>query len=71
MNPDLTEAQKELYQKAVEAYKMQDVEAMKLIYDQLFRPEDMSEVRFEIGCPVTVGRPSPMIRPSASRIFPR
>ena len=42
MNKDLTEAQRELYEKAVEAYKMQDVEAMKVIYDALFSPVDMS-----------------------------
>ena len=42
-NPDITETQRELYQKAVEAYKMQDVDAMKLIYDMLFSPEDKSE----------------------------
>lgn len=41
MNKDLTEAQRELYEKAVEAYKMQDVEAMKVIYDALFSPVDM------------------------------
>lgn len=40
MTADLTQTQKELYQKAIEAYKMQDVEAMKLIYDQLFSPLD-------------------------------
>ena len=43
MNPNLTEAQKELYQKAMEAYKLQDVEAMKIIYDALFSPMDMGE----------------------------
>ena len=44
MNPSLSETQKELYQKAVEAYKMQDVEAMKLIYDMLFKPVDLSGI---------------------------
>lgn len=42
MNKDLTEVQRELYEKAVEAYKMQDVEAMKVIYDALFSPVDTS-----------------------------
>lgn len=45
MNPNLTEAQKELYQKALEAYKLQDVEAMKIIYDALFAPEDKGEFK--------------------------
>lgn len=40
MNPDATETQRELYEKAVEAYKMQDVEAMKVIYESLFLSAD-------------------------------
>lgn len=40
MNPDATDTQRELYEKAMEAYKMQDVEAMKAIYDSLFLPVD-------------------------------
>lgn len=44
MNPDITEAQKELYEKAQDAYRLQDVEAMKLIYDMLFAPVDVSTV---------------------------
>lgn len=44
MNPDITEAQKELYEKAQNAYRLQDVEAMKLIYDMLFAPVDVSTV---------------------------
>lgn len=44
MNPDITEAQKELYGKAQDAYRLQDVEAMKLIYDMLFAPVDLSAV---------------------------
>lgn len=39
MNPDISETQKELYEKAQTAYRLQDVEAMKLIYDMLFAPE--------------------------------
>jgi hypothetical protein len=42
MNPDITEAQKELYEKAQDAYRLQDVAAMKLIYDMLFAPVDVS-----------------------------
>lgn len=36
MNPDSTDTQKELYEKAQKAYQMQDVAEMKLIYDMLF-----------------------------------
>ena len=43
MNPDITDTQRELYEKAQEAYQLQDVEAMKLIYDMLFMPVDQSE----------------------------
>lgn len=39
MNPDSTDTQKELYEKAQKAYQMQDVAEMKLIYDMLFSPE--------------------------------
>lgn len=42
MNPDITETQKELYEKAQQAYRLQDVEAMKLIYDMLFAPAELS-----------------------------
>lgn len=42
MNPDITDTQRELYSKALEAYRLQDVEAMKLIYDMLFVPVDLS-----------------------------
>lgn len=42
MNSDITETQKELYEKAQQAYRLQDVEAMKLIYDMLFSPADLS-----------------------------
>lgn len=44
MNPGLSDTQKELYQKAVEAYSMQDVESMKLIYNMLFKPLDLSGI---------------------------
>lgn len=42
MNPDITDTQKELFEKAVEAYKMQDTEQMKLIHDMLLAPSDIS-----------------------------
>ena len=38
MNRDLTDTQRELYEKAVEAYKMQDVEVMEIIHDALYSP---------------------------------
>ena len=40
LNKDLTDTQKELYVKALDAYKMQDKEAVKLIHDMLFTPEN-------------------------------
>ena len=43
MNPGVTEAQKELYEKAQNAYRLQDVQAMKLVYDMLFVPEKLPE----------------------------
>ena len=47
VNPDISETEKELYEKAVEAYKLQDVEAMDLIYDLLFEPDE--NVRLNIA----------------------
>ncbi|MBQ6569962.1 MAG: hypothetical protein IJL87_06875 [Clostridia bacterium] len=49
INTHITDTQKELYEKAQIAYKNQDVEQMKLIYDMLFHPVDLSEeeVKFE------------------------
>lgn len=44
MNPDISDIQRELYQKALEAYKMQDVAAMQLIYDMLLAPLNMGGV---------------------------
>lgn len=49
MNKNITETQKELFEKAVEAYKNQDAEAMKLIYDLLFSPSDLSGIDIEFG----------------------
>ncbi len=48
MNPNITDTQKDLFEKAVEAYKNQDAEAMKLIYDMLFEPVDLSELGIEV-----------------------
>lgn len=44
MNPDISDVQRELYQKALEAYKMQDAAAMQLIYDMLLAPLNMDGV---------------------------
>lgn len=44
MNPDTSDTQKELYQKALEAYKMQDADAMQLIHDMLLAPLNMDGV---------------------------
>lgn len=44
MNPDISDIQRELYQKALEAYKMQDTAAMQLIYDMLLAPLNMGGV---------------------------
>jgi len=44
VNKDITDVQKELYMKAVEAYKMQNLEEMKIIYDMLFPPKGMQEI---------------------------
>lgn len=41
MNPDISDVQRELYQKALEAYKMQDAAAMQLIYDMLLEPQSV------------------------------
>lgn len=49
MNANLTETQKELYQKALEAYKMQDFEAMKLIYDMLISPVELGGISLSLG----------------------
>lgn len=49
MNPNLTDTQKELYKKALDAYKLQDVEVMKIIYNMLFSPTDMGEFQISIS----------------------
>ena len=46
MNPDISDTQKELYEKAVEAYKMQDVEALKTIHGMLFAPNDQITISY-------------------------
>lgn len=40
VNSSLTETQKDLFERAADAYRMQDADAMQLIYDVLFLPED-------------------------------
>lgn len=54
MHPEMTQSQKELYDKASEAYKAQDAEALMLIY-QALNPSDNTEEktseRFEILSP--------------------
>ena len=49
MNADITDAQRELYEKAVDAYKRQNLDEMKIIYDSLFAPVDLSGISFGIG----------------------
>ena len=51
MNSDLTETQKDLYQKALEAFKMQDVDAMKIIHDSLFVERDFGS-SFQVSTPI-------------------
>lgn len=45
LNPHITGTQRELYEKAVEAYKMQDEEAIKLIHDMLLSPGEHVTLR--------------------------
>lgn len=52
MNPEISDAQKLLYQKAVEAYQRQDADAMQLIYQSLFGPEDSEGISLTLE-PVT------------------
>ena len=40
MHPEISETQRELFEKAQEAYRNQDPDAMKLVYDMLFEPVD-------------------------------
>lgn len=49
LNTDITEAQRDLYQKAVEAYKMQDADALALIYAMLFSPADSGELKLAVS----------------------
>ena len=49
MNRNLTDAQRDLYDKAAQAYRMQDVEAMKVIYDALFSPVDLGGLSISLG----------------------
>ncbi len=40
LHPEISDTQRELFEKAQEAYRNQDPEAMKLVYDMLFKPID-------------------------------
>ena len=40
MNPDVSETEKDLYEKAIEAYKVQDLDEIKLIHESFYRPDD-------------------------------
>lgn len=40
MHPEMTEVQRELFNKAQEAYRRRDLEALKLICDMLYGPQD-------------------------------
>lgn len=44
INPDITDTQRELFEKAQEAYRLQDLEATTLIYDMLFDSNDYSDI---------------------------
>ena len=48
INTQATIVQKELYQKALEAYKNQDLEAMKLIHSMLFHTGDDMDLDLEV-----------------------
>ncbi|MCR5484682.1 MAG: hypothetical protein K6F09_03725 [Clostridiales bacterium] len=48
MNKDLSDTQKELYNKAVEAFRMMDVDAMQVIHDSLFDPSDVNMNRLSL-----------------------
>ena len=50
LHTDLTQTQRELYEKAVYAYKMQDVQGMQIIYELLF-PDD--GIAIELECTVS------------------
>jgi hypothetical protein len=45
VNPNITQTQKELYTKAVEAYQAQDAQAMNLIYELLFPAMGMGGIK--------------------------
>ncbi len=48
VNTDITEAQRDLYQKAVEAYRMQDADEMAVIYDALFSPSGAGDLNLTL-----------------------
>ncbi len=55
VHTDITENQKILYQKALEAYKQQNLERMHLIHDMLYS-DDLSEIELELSLKVTVNK---------------
>jgi hypothetical protein len=46
MHPEISDTQRELFEKAQTAYRDQDPEAMKLVYDMLFEPVDLGALQF-------------------------
>ena len=46
MHPEISDTQRELFDKAQIAYRDQDCEAMKLVYDMLFEPVDLGALQF-------------------------
>lgn len=43
LHPDLSETEQQLYQKAMEAYRQQDVDTMQLVYDMLYNTFTVGE----------------------------
>jgi hypothetical protein len=48
INSDITDTQRELYTKAVAAYKNQDARAMELLYELLFPPAEMGGITLSL-----------------------
>mgnify|MGYP003314479733 CR=1 FL=1 len=55
VHTDITENQRILYQKALEAYKRQNLEGMRLIHDMLYS-DDLAEIELELSLKVTVNK---------------
>jgi len=49
LNTNLTDTEKELYEKAVEAYKMQDADAMSMIYEMLLHLADLGAFELDFS----------------------